>query len=202
MKRLVFLCAVLVLTGCGLHRQTVRIEPPEEHANPLDGKPIVLAAIVDARAPSTDLQLDASDLSRNVGGSGRGGNGFAVQLEDGTVADRMRDIIVQSLRGMGYKVVDAATPNEIPRVQVKITQFAVTIPFQFWRAATYQTRMLADISAEVTLTKAAGASQTFTVKGHGYNVYQRVIPENWQIALNKAVADFSRNFQSKMAEVQ
>ncbi len=40
--------------------------------------------------------------------------------------------------------------------------------------------------------------QSFNVSGRGENVHQRVIPENWEVALNGAVADYIENFREAM----
>lgn len=194
---ILLLSALTLLSGCGLKRQYVHIASPSALVNPPQGQPVVISEVVDARAPALSAYLNAGELSRNVGGMAHGGNGIVVDLSGGTVAETMRAVVTQALRASGYRV--GADMPDAPRVSIRITQFQVDAPVQIWRAAFYNARMLADISAQVTVTSSTG-TRTFTVSGHGYNVYQRVVAENWQIALNKAVADFGHNLQGQMAQ--
>lgn len=79
----------------------------------------------------------------------------------------------------------------MPMVSIKLTKFAVIMPFDFWRAATYSQHMLADISTEISTKRKDGSIRQFQVSGHGENVYQRITPENWEIAINRAMSDYS-----------
>lgn len=191
--------ACVLLAGCGIREQTVRIDPPVVSVVSPDAPGIIIGTITDARTPDPSLNLSVAAQARNVGGSAHSGNGIAVNLESGTVTDTMRQIVAASLQNAGYRLMRDA--RGAPRVDVRITQFEVKIPFQFWRAAFYNARMLADITADVTITTPVGA-RTFTVSGHGYNVYQRVVAENWQIALDKAAADFSNNLRAQVIAAQ
>lgn len=191
MKVAVLALAALLLTGCGLQRQTVRINPPASRAG-VNGPTIVIGTVTDARQPATKIKLDEVEQASNVGDMGKDDRGIAVQLDNGAVRDAMRRIVTSALQNAGFEVVGAGRV-EYP-VDVRISKFRVAIPFQFWRAAFYNPRMLADIEAGITMAAPSGA-RTFDAKGHGYHVYQRVIAENWQIALDKAVADFEKNLQ-------
>ena len=193
------LMACVLLSGCGIREQTVRIHPPATSIVSPDAPGIVIGAITDARTPDPTLNLSVAAQTRNVGGSAHSGNGIAVNLESRTVTDTMRQIVASSLQNAGYRLLQGA--QGAPRVDVRITQFEVKMPFQFWRAAFYNARMLADITADVTITTPTG-TRTFTVSGHGYNVYQRVVAQNWQIALDKAVADFSNNLRAQAIEAR
>jgi hypothetical protein len=189
------LFACIAVAGCGLQRQIVHVNVHPVRVAPAGAPQAFIGTVTDARGPATDIVLDSSDQARNVGGIGRGDHGTAVDLEDGTVADKMRQMIAAALQDAGYQV--ASDSNAAMRVDAKITEFKVVVPFQFWRAAFYNARMLADISAEITITTDTG-TRTFVVTGHGYNVYQRIVPENWQIALDKATADFNKNLGERL----
>jgi uncharacterized lipoprotein YajG len=195
MKIAVLALAALLLAGCGLQRQTVRINAPIARTG-ANGPTIAIGTVTDARQPATKIKLDQAEQASNVGGMGKDGHGIAVQLDNGTVRDAMRRIVSSALQNAGFDVTDSRQAEY--RIDVRISKFQVAIPFQFWRTAFYNPRMLADIEAQITITTPSGV-QTFDVKGHGYNVYQRVIAENWQIALDKAVADFEKNLQAQAA---
>jgi len=190
--------AVLALAGCGVQRQNVRLSVPSPQVNQPNGKPILLGDVTDARGPHADLKLSDKERARNVGGVMRGGSGIAVDLTDTTVTDEVRQIITQSLRGMGYKVIDGGeAPANTLRIAANITKVDVTMPFNFFRAMSYSQKMIADIATSVTVTNGVG-TQSFNVSGHGENIYQRVIPENWETALNRAVADYTKKLQEAM----
>lgn len=195
-SRWMLLLACTAMAGCGLQRQIVHVNVQPVRAVAANAPRAVIGTVTDARGPATDIALDSADLARNVGGTGRGDHGVAVDLQDGTVAEKMRQMVAAALQNAGFQVV--RDPTDALRVEVKITKFQVVVPFQFWRAAFYNPRMLADISAEVTIMTDAGA-RSFVVTGHGYNVFQRVIAENWQIALDKAMADFNQHLREQLA---
>lgn len=195
MKIVVLVLAALLLAGCGLQRQTVRVNPPIGQVG-VNGPTIAIGAIADVRQPATKIKLDQAEQASNVGGMGKDDHGIAVQLDNGTVSDAMRRIMASALQNAGFQVVDAGQAEY--GIDVRISKFQVAIPFQFWRTAFYNPRMLADIEAEISMSSPNGV-RTFDVKGHGYNVYQRVIAENWQIALDKAVADFEKNLRTQVA---
>lgn len=196
MKIVVLALAALLLAGCGLQRQAVRITTAIDRIPAANGPTIAIGSVTDARQPATKIKLGKAEQASNVGGMGKDDHGIAVQLEDGTVRDAMQRIVKSALQNAGFDVTDSG--EAVSRIDVRITKFQVAIPFQFWRAAFYNPRMLADIEAEITITTSGGARK-FDVKGHGYNVYQRVIAENWQIALDKAAADFEKNLQVQAA---
>lgn len=196
MKIVVLALVALLLAGCGLQRQTVRINAPVAQVAADNGLTIAIATVTDARKPATKIELDQAEQASNVGGVGKDDHGVAVQLANGTVRDAMQRIVRSALQNAGFDVTDSGEAGS--RIDVRITKFQVAIPFQFWRMAFYNPRMLADIEAQITMTTPSGV-RTFDVKGHGYNVYQRVIAENWQIALDKAVADFDKNLGTQAA---
>lgn len=196
MKIVVLGLAALLLAGCGLQRQTVRINAPVAQIAAANGPTIAIGTITDVRKPATKIDLDQAEQAHNVGGVGKHDHGVAVQLADGTVRDAMKRIVRAALQDAGFRVTDSGEAGS--RIDVRIIKFQVAIPFQFWRAAFYNPRMLADVEAEITLTTQGGV-RTFEVKGHGYNVYQRLVAENWQIALDKAVADFEKNLEAQAA---
>jgi hypothetical protein len=152
MKRIIAACAVLLLAGCGVQRQDVHPSLPSAHINPVDGRPIVIAGVTDSRHPIDGLKLSSDEKWRNVGGVARGGSGIAVNLEDGTTADLARELVVQTVRSMGYKTVaDDTAAADVPRVKIDITQFSVGMPFNFFRAMSYSQQMIADIATSITV---------------------------------------------------
>ncbi|MEP6908260.1 MAG: hypothetical protein ABI858_09810 [Pseudoxanthomonas sp.] len=201
MKKFVLLNCCLALAGCGLKHQVVRLDIPATYASPAQGKVIVIANVQDARMSIFGVKLSATEQARNIGGVLRGGNGIAVDIEGETVADQTRQIATEALRGMGYKVVTGEAGDlAATRISFKLIQFEVNMPFDFWRAATYSQHMLADLKTDVVVAS-AGGPKTITVVGHGENVYQRVTSENWQIAINKAIVDYTKHLQQAMSNI-
>lgn len=201
MIRMVTLCAVLaLLAGCGVTKQVVRVDSPAHHINPESGSLIVVHPVQDERTDAIVMKFPAADRARNVGGVLRGGNGIEVNLADATAAYKVHALVVQALRGMGYRTVEKCN-SQCAVMDVALTQFSVQMPFNFWRAASYSQHMVADLSAVVSVSD-AGTKHAFTVVGHGSNIYQRAVPENWQVALDRAAADFSHNFQAAMSVIE
>lgn len=202
MKRLLLIACCAVLAGCGVQRQAIRLDLPEARVNPTDGKPLVIASIADGRQSLFGNKLSSEEQATNVGGVFRGGNGIAVNLENETAASEMKKILTQAFRGMGYRVISTdAAQSAATTVAVTIEKFQVDMPFDFWRAATYSQHMLADIQTRVVVSDASG-SKTINVSGHGQNVYQRVTTENWQVALNRAVSDYTNRLQTAMLDLE
>lgn len=150
MKTIMIALVMLALAGCGVQRQTVRLETPESRINPPDGLPIVLSKVIDSR--KLDENLSSGNQSNNLGGVYHGGSGIAVDLDE-TVAEQMRQIVTQALRSMGYKVIgDTDASQSIPRIDVNVTTFGVELPFNFFRAAISSEQMIADIKTNVIVT--------------------------------------------------
>lgn len=200
MKGFIVACAALLLAGCGIKHQVIHPTLPTAHINPVDGRLIVIQSVTDSRMPPDGLALSSSDRPHNVGGVGRGGNGTAVDLDDGTVAGLGRKMVTQALRTMGYKVVSDAAAD-VPRVEIDITRFSVTMPFNLLRAISYSQQMVADITTNVSVRNGV-AVQSFETTGHGTNVFQVMKPENWEVAINRAMEDYSKRFQEKMLSVE
>lgn len=197
MKSIIAFSLLLLLTGCGVRTEVVRVNVPDIRVNPEQGTTIVVAPVRDNR-PSDFLSLvPASDRARNVGGEIRQGNGFNLVLESATAAEKTREIIVQALRNMGYRTTDQCDAQCV-QLEASMSQFMVRAPFNFWRAAGWAQQMVADVSVEVT-TREGDRTRAFTAKGHGTNVFQVVSPENWEKALERAVTDFTANFKQNMS---
>lgn len=197
MKSIIGLSVLLLLTGCGIRTEVVRVNVPDIRVNPEQGTTVVVAPVRDNR-PSDFLSLvPESDRVRNVGGEVRSGNGFNLVLESGTTSDKTREIIIQALRNMGYRTADQCDAQCL-RLEASMNEFVVRAPFNFWRAAGWAQQMVADLSVEVT-THDGDRVRSFTAKGHGTNVFQVVSPENWEKALERAVTDFTANFKQNMS---
>lgn len=199
MKRIALILVALLLVGCGVKRQTVQLTPPDLHVNPESGPPIVVGQVRDARQPAEGLA--GADPTKNVGGVLRAGSGIAVDLDE-SVSTQMRQLVTQALRSLGYRVVaNNSAPASAPRVAVNVTAFSVVMPINFLRAMTYTQKMIADVSTSVTVS-GHQSPQSFIVKGHGENIYQFVTQENWEVTLNRAIADFSKNFKLEISKHQ
>lgn len=196
MKSIVAAMMLLVLVGCGMRTEMVRVNVPDVRVNPEQGPVVVVGTVKDVRTDTLQA-VPAVDRSRNVGGFARGGNGTLVNLESGTAAEKTREILVQALRNMGYRTADSCEYS-CTHVDASLTGFSVTMPFEFWRAAGWSQRMLADISVDIT-SRSENQTRSFTAKGHGSNVYQVVSRENWEIALERAVKDLTASFKQSMA---
>lgn len=200
--RLAITLAIPMLAACGVQHQNVRLSTPETRVNPAEGKPIVVAAVTDSRKTPDGATFAQGERTHNVGGVWRGGNGVAVDLGQDTVIEETREIVTQALRGMGYRVLaEGVASPDAPRVAINITQFDVDAPFNFWRAASYTQQMVADVGTDIEV-KSGGSAQSFKATGHGTNIYQRVVPENWEAALNEAIAEYTKQFQSKMGRIE
>lgn len=198
MRSIICLTVLLLLTGCGIKTQVVRVDVPDVHVNPEHGPVVVVGAVTDERPPSFLSQFPAADRSKNVGGVVRGGNGINVVLGSSTTTEKLRAIIIQALRSMGYRTASQCEAS-CTQLDVSLTDFSVKMPFNFWRAAGWAQQMVADVSAHV-VARDAGHTKPFDVSGHGANVYQVVSRENWEAALDRAVKDFNSNFKQAMVE--
>jgi hypothetical protein len=199
MKIVIPAVLLLVLTGCGLQHQGIRLEIPDARVNPIAGKPLAIVEVTDSRPPQAQASFSAAQRAHNVGGVFRGGGGIAVDLEDDTVANQTRAIATQAFRAMGYTVTDSgSTPADAVFVSLIVTKFDVDMPFNLLRAATYSQKMYADISTHVTIQDGVNKS-AFDVDGHGENVYEVVSQENWETALNRAVESYSHQLKARMA---
>jgi len=197
MKWIICAIALACLSGCGIKEQVVRVSVPDVRANPQQGTLVQVNSVQDNREASFLAQFPASTRNKNVGGVVRGGNGINVVLDSSKTTLKARSIIVQALRNMGYHTVTSCGAP-CPVVTPTLNTFAVTLPFNFWRAVSYSQHMLADIAVHVTLQN-EGRTSSFDARGHGSNVYQVVSQENWEIALDRAVKDFVSNFQQQMS---
>lgn len=200
MKRIsgfLFIACALALAGCGIKKQIVHVEVPYALVNPSTGQEIVIQTVKDERSWIGLTDVPLPDRAKNVGGNLRHGNGFEVNLDSETAAHKTHAVIVQSLRHMGYRTVDRCS-TDCPVLSVSLKKFMVTAPFSLGAAFTWTMRMKAYVAANISLDDGS-RSRTFDVSGHGDNIYQVISEENWETALNRAMKDFSRNFQSAMA---
>jgi hypothetical protein len=193
------ICGIVLacLSGCGVKEQVVRVSVPDVRANPQQGALVQVNPVQDDRPASFLAQFPAATHDKNVGGVVRGGNGINVVLDSSTTTLKVHSIIVQALRNMGYRTV-ASCEASCTIVTPALKTFAVTLPFNFWRAMSYSQHMLADIAVHVAL-QSHGQTSAFDATGHGSNVYQVVSQENWEITLDRAVKDFVSNFQQQMS---
>lgn len=197
MKSIITPIMLLLLTACGTRAEIVRVNVPDIRANPEQGSIVVVAPVRDNRPGDFLSKIPASERPSNVGGEIRHGNGFKLALESGSAADKTREIMIQALRNMGYRTADRCDTTCL-QLDASMNEFAVKMPFNFWRAAGWAQQMVADVAVDVTVRR-GDQSRTFTAKGHGTNVFQVVSRENWEIALERAVRDFTNNFKQGMS---
>lgn len=197
MKSIIAPALLLLLTGCGIRTEVVRVNVPDIRVNPEQGTQVVVAPVRDNRSSEFLALIPASERARNVGGEIRNGNGINLALESATASEKTREIIIQALRNMGYRTVDHCDAQCL-RLEASMNEFVVRAPFNFWRVAGWAQQMVADVSVEVT-TREGDRTRSFIAKGHGTNVFQVVSPENWEKALERAVTDFTANFKQNMS---
>lgn len=197
MKSIIAFSVLLLLTGCGIRTEVVRVNVPDIRVNPEQGPVVVVAPVRDNR-PQYFPQVQSAARAKNIGGVIRAGNGVLVELETSTASDKAREIMIQALRNMGYRTADNCDAS-CTRLEATLTDLSVSSPVNVWRAATYTQQMLADIAVQVTARK-DGQTRTFTATGHGANIFQVASRENWEIALERAVKSFSSSLQQSMSE--
>lgn len=213
MKGLFLMCALALLSGCGVNTKQVRLELPEAtRVTPATAKQIVLASVTDQRdllnSPSSFGNTITSALLKNLGpadaksliaGGGRGSNGYAVILADGeSVSDVMRKLISNILEQHGYVVLrDSMTHPGIPAIDVRINQFFLNEPFNFGRVLTWTSQMKADISTDVTI-KENGSSHEFSIEGSGANIVQTNRGINYVETYTAAMKDYTKSFDAKV----
>lgn len=211
MKSKIAATLLLAVTGCStLHTQSAHLLLPTFDRGSGDLKPVVIDSVVDARdfstipqtsgprlAPSTAQQLGEHGRATAIYGVGRGG--FVTVLDQGTVADEVRDLVTGALQGQGYKVVSPGqAPATSPHLQVKVTEFWSYLPFNFGRALTYTQQMKAWIATDL-IVQSNGTSTEFSVSGYGANIIQRYSEENIQETYAKAMAEYARNLDTKLS---
>lgn len=194
--RLTALLFALVLTGCGIDQQVVRVSAPAVSAATTRGPEVFVAEVNDQRPSESLSSYPKAIWPRSVGGFKLAGARLALVLEETTVTDKTREIIVSALRNMGYLVT---TVCAAPCVQVyaSVKSFTAFMPYNLLRSISFTQHMDAEIVVDVQLEK-DGQSAKFSVSGKGSNIYQIVSRENWETAFERAVDDFTANFQQEM----
>lgn len=200
MKLVILLLAALLLAGCGIKQQVVRVNVPDVRVNPASGPEVVVAKVTDDRPTSYLSLYPKATWQKNVGGTVRSGNGFNLVLESSSVTHKVHEIIVQSLRSMGYRTVVSCS-GPCLQLQASVHTFAASIPFNFWRAVSWTQHMVAKLSVKVSLER-DNNSTSFTVSGNGDNIFQALSQENWETAFDRAVHDFVSNFKQAMVSHQ
>jgi len=197
MKSIITLALLLLLTGCGIRTEVVRVNVPDIRVNPEQGPVVVVAPVHDSR-PVYFPEVAAADRAKNIAGVVRQGNGVLVSVESTTAADKTREIMVQALRNMGYRTADRCEAS-CTLLETSLTDFSVKMPANFFRMVSSTQQMLADISVQV-VARRDGQTRTFTATGHGANIFQVPSRENWEIALERAVKSFTSSLQQSMSE--
>ncbi len=197
MKSIITLALLLLLTGCGIRTEVVRVNVPDIRVNPEQGPVVVVAPVRDSR-PVYFPEVAAADRAKNIAGVVRQGNGVLVSVESTTAAEKTREIVIQALRNMGYRTADRCEAS-CTLLETSLTDFSVKMPANFFRMVSSTQQMLADISVQV-VARRDGQTRTFTATGHGANIFQVPSRENWEIALERAVKSFSSSLQQSMSE--
>lgn len=197
MKSIITLALLLLLTGCGIRTEVVRVNVPDIRVNPEQGPVVVVAPVHDSR-PVYFPEVAAADRAKNIAGVVRQGNGVLVSVESTTAADKTREIMIQALRNMGYRTADRCEAS-CTVLETSLTDFSVKMPANFFRMVSSTQQMLANISVQV-VARRDGQTRTFTATGHGANIFQVPSRENWEIALERAVKSFTSSLQQSMSE--
>ncbi|KAF1008543.1 MAG: hypothetical protein GAK28_00964 [Luteibacter sp.] len=196
----------IMLGGCGIHRTTVRLAPPETLAQP-DAQKVVIGDIRDQRDflitpdshgdrldKATRDELGEAGRASVVGGAVR----FVYDLPKGErVEDVVKALLVSGLQNAGYRVVkaddaDAATPV----VSADIKEFWCYMPFNFGRALTWTMQLRTWVDTAVTF-KGPQGERSFVVSGRGGNISQFLSEENIQQAYQPAFEEYIRAFRQK-----
>lgn len=209
MKEVFAALALLALTGCALKTQTVRLDVPTHDRVVGNLKPIVIESIVDLRDfqtipenagprldPKIAAQLGTEGRAKAISGMPRGP--LVTLVDQGTVADAMRNTVTGALRARGYEVVPAEqAPADAPRVTVKVTEFWSYMPFNFGRSLSWTMQLKAWVATDVTI-KSPELERGFSVSGYGAHIVQVYSLENIQQAYGIAVADYAEKLDAKL----
>lgn len=188
--RLLLLITCLSSVSCVLGKREASVKVPAG-THPASKGAARIASVQDARSfqnqpsdPSTpSIDGDASALTpaqrenyigRQRNGYGKG-MGEVILPANGTVTAKMGEIVTEALARRGYSVGSSGTP-----VSVKIRQFWGWMSPGMW-AITLEARIQADVAV---------GGRTAALEGHGRNVCQAATTANWELAYERAVADF------------
>lgn len=200
----------LVLTGCGIHTRSVRLQVPAASIYGGTPSPIILEPSVDRRdlikAPSSMGHAVSPQLIRAIGegnaasmiaGGGGGKNAFVVELADGkTVTSTVDDLVSSTLRSHGYEPVkDSPAYSSTPHLRVDVTKFFLYQPFNFFRALTWTMQMKANIETRVFVSQ-NGKTKTFVIDGNGANIVQTGSDENYIETYSSAMSDYKKKFEA------
>ena len=193
MKGIILVCVLALLAGCGIKHEDVRINIPNIRANPVIGPTAFISNVIDVRQMKPGLV--GSDKAISIGGIIRDGNGTLINSER-PVSEIVHDLVANSLREMGYQVVD--NPNgATSTIAVSVIQFDAQFPFSFWRAVGYANHMVSEVETGISVTNSSG-KHDFIAKGRGANVFQIESSENWEIAIERGMKDYETDFRNKM----
>ena len=211
--RLVVMLVAILLAGCGIHTRTVRLDlPARTVVSPNPGLAVVVLPVIDGRqltnAPSSAGYKIEAGLLKALGpekaasliaGVGDSSKGYAVLLQDEEpVSELMRKFVTEIFEAKGYAVYSASQLHpDAPLVDVRVTQFYLNQPFNFFRALTWTNQMKATIATDVTVSDGRGR-RVYSVIGHGANIVQTGKDANYQETYAKAMDDYSRDFNAKV----
>jgi uncharacterized lipoprotein YajG len=209
MRKIVLALIVSALAGCSLNTQLMHLAPPASDRVVGALKPVVIESITDDRDfatvpeangprldPSITAELGAERRAKAVSGFPRGGK--VILLDDRTVSDAVREVVVASLHSRGYDVVAAAdAPADAPRLKIKVTEFWSYLPANFGRALTWTMQLKAWVATDITV-KTPTLEREFTVKGYGAHIVQAYKIENVRQAYDLALGDYQQNLDSKI----
>ncbi|MBU3068422.1 YajG family lipoprotein [Aestuariicella sp. G3-2] len=208
MKRLklLLLSLTVVLSGCVVGTRNVDVSAPAFETDKTASGSVYLGEILDKRVfeqapsdpstPSVDGQLSSTSPETLATLIGRQRNGFGKAMGDvalpegGTVDQEVRDLITLGLESRGYQVVDDA--NVRPRISVDVEKFWAWFTPGMW-AISFESNLLCKVNVETE-----NGTQTFKVSGYGLNKGQVASDANWQLAYERAFADFLKNMDNMM----
>lgn len=209
MRGIVVALVVLGLTGCGLKTQVMRLDTPVQDRVIGTLKPVVIDSVVDARDfwtipegseprldPKVANQLGPQRLGRAISGFPHGG--FVTLLDNRTVPDAVKDVVIASLHDRGYDVVSAEqAPADAPHLAIRVTEFWSYMPFSFGRSLTWTNQLKAWVATDISV-KTPTLERQFAVGGHGAHIIQAYKIENIQQAYDLALAEYRTNLDAKL----
>lgn len=207
--RSIFLVAVLaalpMITSCATSRGTLALDV-QSSANPNSGPTVQIVSVTDQRkfelkpsSPATpslrDGQIHDQELTTRAIARKRNGYGMAlgdIVLEDGSdVETLIRNIVTQSLRQAGYRVLEAdpSHSGQAVPLEVEIEKFWAWFQPGFWAAHL-------EFESQIKIFGPIAPFENGQVcQGHVRLATQAASSRAWRNAFNKGIADLQKDIE-------